>query len=395
MKDVKVEEVEEKNKQLIFIDPATASDVFASHDAMDLILSKVESEVANFVGDLSTEKGRKEIKSMAYSVSRSKTYLDDMGAALVADIKSKVKEVDLVRRDARLRLDELRDKVKAPLVEWQKKEDEIRDSIYQKVLNIRAHSGWTMENPLESLKGHLQTVIEIEVDSSFGGLEVEAQMAKDEAHTHLTKLIEHVTLKEKNEKELTMLRKEKEEREAAEAIRIAKEKEEEAKKVEAERIKKEEEEREKLVQQRIKKKKEEAEKKAEEAEAARIKAEKDKIEAAKKSEEARIKVEKEKIEVAKEAEEARIKAELKAEEDKKSATALAVENERLRVEAEKQAEVEASLKRTANIENIRRVHKLISLDIWDIMEGEVDEETIEKLINSIDDGEIRHLTINY
>jgi colicin import membrane protein len=93
-------------------------------DNVSKILADLEGEVRSVVPDLSTAKGRKEIASLAYKVSQSKTALDGLGKNLVADWKEKAKAVDSERKEIRDRLDALRDDIKAPLVEWQRVEDE-------------------------------------------------------------------------------------------------------------------------------------------------------------------------------------------------------------------------------------------------------------------------------
>ena len=93
-------------------------------EAMDETLKKIESEVLSFVPDTSTGAGRKDIASLAYKVSKSKTILDGAGKTLVSDWKSKAKLVDASRKKARDFLDNLRDKARQPLTDWEIAEEE-------------------------------------------------------------------------------------------------------------------------------------------------------------------------------------------------------------------------------------------------------------------------------
>lgn len=59
---------------LVVIERANALTVFKSADQIEEILAKVEREVMSFVPDVTTAKGRKEIASLAYRVSQTKSY---------------------------------------------------------------------------------------------------------------------------------------------------------------------------------------------------------------------------------------------------------------------------------------------------------------------------------
>lgn len=86
---------------------------------LDAILKKIEADALAHVPELETAKGRKAIASVAYKVAQSKTFIDDHGKALVSDWKAKAKTVDATRRHAREFLDEVRDKVRQPLTDWE------------------------------------------------------------------------------------------------------------------------------------------------------------------------------------------------------------------------------------------------------------------------------------
>lgn len=88
-------------------------------DAMDAIIAEVAEIVNAFVGDTSTDKGRKEIASMAYSVARTKSTIDSFGKEMTAKAKAELKKVDNARKVARDRLDLLRDHARKPLTEWE------------------------------------------------------------------------------------------------------------------------------------------------------------------------------------------------------------------------------------------------------------------------------------
>jgi len=104
---------------LINIDIVDAIAVFTHKDQLQKIIDRIKEEVDGFVPDLSTEKGRKEIASIARKVSSSKVAIDKAGKELVSGWKAQCKEVDNGRKFVRDELDSLRDKVREPLTMWE------------------------------------------------------------------------------------------------------------------------------------------------------------------------------------------------------------------------------------------------------------------------------------
>ncbi len=104
--------------QLINVENINALQLF-TEDGIDPMLKAIELQVADFVPDLETVKGRAECASMAHRVSKAKVVLDTAGKDLVAKWKEKAKVVDDSRKHARAFLDDLRDRVRQPLTEWE------------------------------------------------------------------------------------------------------------------------------------------------------------------------------------------------------------------------------------------------------------------------------------
>jgi len=111
---------------LVVIEKANALTVFKSADQIEEILQKVEREVMSFVPDVTTVKGRKEIASLAYRVSQTKSYLDGLGKDLVAELKEVPKLIDANRKTVRDRLDVLRDKARQPVTDWEAEQERIK-----------------------------------------------------------------------------------------------------------------------------------------------------------------------------------------------------------------------------------------------------------------------------
>lgn len=103
--------------------PETAMDAFKAPSGMDPYIALVRKHVSEFTPDVSTAKGRREIASTAAKVARSKTLLDDVGKALVADLKELPKKIDATRKYWRDTLDQIKEDVRRPLTEWEDAED--------------------------------------------------------------------------------------------------------------------------------------------------------------------------------------------------------------------------------------------------------------------------------
>lgn len=88
------------------------------------IVSALKAEVRTQAAalDISTEKGRKAIASLAYRVAQSKTALDKMGKDLTAEWQRQTNLVNEDRRYLRDDLDALKDEVRKPLDEYQEAE---------------------------------------------------------------------------------------------------------------------------------------------------------------------------------------------------------------------------------------------------------------------------------
>lgn len=104
---------------LVVIEKKNAMAVFTNNDQLDPLIEAIEKEARSLVPDVTTKKGRDAIASMAHKVARSKTYIDNAGKDLVAELKALPKQIDESRRVVRERLDALKDEVRRPLTEWE------------------------------------------------------------------------------------------------------------------------------------------------------------------------------------------------------------------------------------------------------------------------------------
>lgn len=124
---------------------------FTQDGGLTSILDRIAADVRAIPTDISTEKGRKAIASLAYKVARSKTAIDDTGKALVEEVKRKTASIDAERRKAREFLDALKDEVRRPLDEFEAREKARIQAHEDALLAISEHQGF----------GHTETADEL------------------------------------------------------------------------------------------------------------------------------------------------------------------------------------------------------------------------------------------
>lgn len=123
---------------LVVIEKKNAMAVFTSNDQLDPLIEAIEKEARSLVPDVTTKKGRDAIASMAHKVARSKTYIDNAGKDLVAELKALPKQIDESRRVVRERLDALKDEVRRPLTEWEAEQERIKAEEAMNALHVEA-----------------------------------------------------------------------------------------------------------------------------------------------------------------------------------------------------------------------------------------------------------------
>jgi hypothetical protein len=116
-----VQETTEAPVELITTGKKTPAEYFVPN-GLDGAIAKVREMVEAHKPDISTEKGRKAISSIARKVASSKTYLDDLGKSLVSEIKAQALVIDAERKRMRDTLDALKEEARRPLTEYEDRE---------------------------------------------------------------------------------------------------------------------------------------------------------------------------------------------------------------------------------------------------------------------------------
>ncbi|MEH3955968.1 hypothetical protein POX30_01340 [Raoultella planticola] len=140
---------------LVVIEKSNAMAIFTSNDQLDPLIEAIEKEARSLVPDVSTKKGRDAIASMAHKVARSKTYIDNAGKDLVAELKALPKQIDESRRVARERLDALKDEVRRPLTEWEAEQARIAEEKAAEEERLRIEA--EQKAAIEAMKKQIET----------------------------------------------------------------------------------------------------------------------------------------------------------------------------------------------------------------------------------------------
>lgn len=237
-KNLTLESVAEKTDENMSIEIAVSKNpsiVLLDRAKFTALYDHVKREVEAFVPDLTTDKGRKAIAALAYKVSRTKTAIDDAGAALKSEWLKKSQLVDASRREIREKLDELREQARRPLTEWETAEETRQAECAEFIENMRKASIVLSADTSEQVAAMLRAVEEMPIDpAKFQDTEKQAIEAKGATVAILRAAVTRIQQEETDRIELAKLRAESEARaiadkaaaEAAELARLTKEREE-------------------------------------------------------------------------------------------------------------------------------------------------------------------------
>ena len=194
----------------------------------------LEREIETFVPDLSTEASRKKIAALAYKVARTKTAIDDAGAALKAEWLKKSQAIDLSRREIRDRLDALKEKARKPLTEWEEAEERREKFVAAAIDTLQRVATILATDTSATIAEMLRLTEEYEIDPEMFLEKFDfAQQLKSAQIAALKASLIRVQKEEADRVELARLRAESEARaeadkkaaEAAERARLMKERE--------------------------------------------------------------------------------------------------------------------------------------------------------------------------
>lgn len=165
-------------QELIVVPKESALEVFTKPGGLEPYLGQIKAAVTGIVPDLSTKKGRDAIASLAYKVSKSKTYLDGVGKELVDEYKEIPKKIDAARKQARDFLDQLRDEVRRPLTEWEEAEKARKAKHEHGIEHMKALAAFLEQADSATIKAQMAELEEIVVGEDWEEFEAEAHRVK-------------------------------------------------------------------------------------------------------------------------------------------------------------------------------------------------------------------------
>lgn len=352
---------------LVVIEKQNAMAVFTTKEQLDPIIEAIEKEARSLVPDVSTRKGRDAIASMAHKVARSKTYIDNAGKDLVAELKALPKQIDESRRIVRERLDALKDEVRKPLTDWENAESARKDALQQRLADLRSLAdvidGVGNYLPSVEIQQRIESAKAVALDESWQEAAAEAGVAKDAAIQQLEAALIVAKQREHEAAELERLRKE-----AEEKARL--EREENIRREAAERARRDSEAKHKAEIEAAARREAEEKARAEAAERQRIEAEQ-RAEREKKETEERARREKEEA----------VAAERRRQEEAEAARLV-----------EEQRKAEEAARRAADKEHRRTVNRRVYADL--IAQG-IPEEFAQKAVLAIAGGKVQDAHIKY
>lgn len=339
--------------------------LFAKEGEIERLLTSIE-ESHVIEADISTPKGRQEIASFAYRVSRQKAALDAAGKALGDAFRKKLDDINAKRRQLRDRLDALHDKIRFPLDQWEKEEAACKERLEQRLAQFRALADWPAQAGSVEIQQRLDRIPALMGNEPWGEFEEEAAQTREDIHAKLSGAFTAAQAREAEQAELQRLRREREDRERRdreEAGRRRRGEEERQQREREEAIAREAGER------ALKEAEERAAREAEERERQR----QEELIAAKLAQE----------KAEREAHEATERAERAARE----------ERDRIELEARRQREVEdaKTARRLADEEHRKKIRSAATAALTRL----VGEDKSGSIVAAIENGEVPHISLNF
>lgn len=407
-----------ENNDLLVIEQDQLQEVFKA-GGTEPLLDKLRKEGEAFKSDISTPKGRSELKSFAFKFTKAKTEIVRLGKDLVDGARKTIKETDAECKRFSTAVDEIRGKARQPLTDWEaidkdriaKIEEELM--VFLAVEDREYEDSVGLEGTINMLKAY---TIDAPLDKFFMEFTAIAIKNRDRALTHLT--AKHIIIK-KEEDDAAEARRAEEKR--VEDERVAREKEvaekaAEKAKAEAEKAAKEEAaEKKRLADEAIEDARKEAEEKDRLAKEVIAKAEASavaaKVAAARAERERKEEIRKAESDLrAEQAKSAEVKAcldrEIKEAADKAIKDAAdaknkadadrdaAVEAVKQKVESEKKLQEEARLEREADQKHRERIIDEVAKDISKFIDFKWETESVSlDIIDAMIAGKVRHVKV--
>lgn len=121
-------------EELVEIKEEMIGELLLKPEGIKPVVEEIQQLVRSFEFNTRTEQGRKDITSLAYKVSKSKTFIENIGKKVVDPWVQKKKSIDKERNYVKKTLDALRDEVKKPLIEWEERTNPKEEVLDQRLI---------------------------------------------------------------------------------------------------------------------------------------------------------------------------------------------------------------------------------------------------------------------
>lgn len=161
--------------------------IFAAGGAKD-ILAKLRETVMAVPVDISTEKGRKAVKSLVHKIARSKTALDGLGKELGDKLRAQLNPILDERRQIRDGCDALAETVRQPLTDWEASEEKRINAHHDALTDISATALFMGDPSAQDVRERLERLNNLP-ERDWGEFIQRAVAAKTSARAVLTTLL--------------------------------------------------------------------------------------------------------------------------------------------------------------------------------------------------------------
>lgn len=166
-KEVETNDNAEAGTNIVVQVSANPGLVLLDRQRFEQFYEAIKAETEKLEVDLTTEKGRAAIASMAFKVTKTKTAIDAAGKLLKEEAQATVTKVDAARREIRLKLEALQEEVRRPLTEWEEAEKERAAQVETFIADLKRAALVQAEETSTEVSGRLDAVREHTLDQDF------------------------------------------------------------------------------------------------------------------------------------------------------------------------------------------------------------------------------------
>lgn len=190
---------------IISLPPVPNVATFTDEAEFDKLYSAILQKVKEHEPDVSTKKGRDEIKSLAHKIAKTKVALDKQGLALTKEWRDNTTKVNATRNKIEERLEKLQASVRKPVDDWEDAEDARIQKLKDRFSALDA--GRADANcPSEHISAVLAEIEATDIGDDWQEYRDEAAIAKDRAVNALRQNLAVASKREADARELEELR---------------------------------------------------------------------------------------------------------------------------------------------------------------------------------------------